>query len=111
MRVLGPIVGDISTGRRQPQPESSSRLPAADHLRRYQVDDLTAHAGNEMAVGGPDSDIDILVDLDRPAGLLKLASLQNYLAAILECEVDVVPRDSVRPQLEGRINREALRVL
>jgi predicted nucleotidyltransferase len=60
---------------------------------------------------GPNSDVDILVDLERPAGLLSLARLQNYLATLLGREVDVVPRDGVRPQLEARIGREALRVL
>ena len=60
---------------------------------------------------GPDSDVDILVDLERPAGLLKLGHLQNYLRTLLRREVDVIPRDSVRTQLEGRIAREALRVL
>lgn len=57
------------------------------------------------------SDVDILVDLERPAGLLKLGHLHNFLAAILEREVDVVPRESVRPQVERRISQEALRVL
>jgi uncharacterized protein len=60
---------------------------------------------------GPNSDVDILVDLERPAGLLSLARLQNHLASLLGRRVDVVPRDSVRPQLEARIGREALRVL
>jgi predicted nucleotidyltransferase len=60
---------------------------------------------------GPNSDVDILVDLERPAGLLSFARLQNYLASLLGRKVDVVPRDSVRPQLEARIGREALRVL
>jgi len=58
-----------------------------------------------------DSDIDILVDLERPAGLLKHAHLENYLAALLGRAVDVVPRESVRPELEARITREAVRVL
>jgi predicted nucleotidyltransferase len=59
----------------------------------------------------PDSDIDILVDLERPAGLLKHAQLENYLMALLEHDVDLMPRDSVRPQLQTRIAREARRVL
>jgi len=60
---------------------------------------------------GPDSDVDILVEVERPAGLLRFAHLQNYLETVLGREVDLVPSDSVRPQLEGRISREALRVL
>lgn len=60
---------------------------------------------------GPDSDVDILVEVERPAGLLRFAHLQNYLETVLGREVDLVPTDSVRPQLESRISREALRVL
>ncbi len=58
-----------------------------------------------------DSDIDILVDLERPAGLLKHAHLENYLTAMLGRAVDVVPRNSVRPELEDGITCEAVRVL
>ena len=60
---------------------------------------------------GPDSDIDILVDLERPTGLFKSGHVHNYLVAALGREVDVVPRDRVRPQLEGRIIQETLRIL
>lgn len=60
---------------------------------------------------GPRSDIDVLVGLERPAGLLKFAHVQNYLTTVLEREVDVVPRESVRPQLQASIEREAVRVL
>lgn len=60
---------------------------------------------------GTDSDVDILADLERPAGLLKYALLENYLATLLRREVDLVPRDSVRPELRDAILREAVRVL
>lgn len=60
---------------------------------------------------GPNSDIDILVDLERPAGLLKYAHIENYLESLLECEVDLVPYASVRPEMKDRIVREAVRVL
>lgn len=56
-------------------------------------------------------DSDIVVALERPAGLVKHANLQNYLAALLEPEVDVGPRTSIRPELENQITREAVRVL
>jgi predicted nucleotidyltransferase len=60
---------------------------------------------------GADSDIDILADLERPAGLLKYARLEHYLESLLGREVDLVPYDSVRSDLKGRIFREAVRVL
>lgn len=59
---------------------------------------------------GPDSDVDILVEVERPAGLLMIAHSQHYLATVLGREVDLVPSGSVRPQLVGRISREALSV-
>lgn len=59
---------------------------------------------------GPDGDVDILVEVERPAGLLRFAHVWNYFATVLGREVDLVPSDSIRPQLEGRISREALNV-
>jgi predicted nucleotidyltransferase len=60
---------------------------------------------------GLDSDIDILVELQRPAGLLKYARLQNYLAGLLGRKVDLVSRSDVRPELRERVTAESVRVL
>ncbi len=50
---------------------------------------------------GPGSDVDLLVEFDRPIGL--------FLEQLLGCRVDLVMRDAVKPQLRDRIFSEAVR--
>ncbi len=56
----------------------------------------------------PDSDIDILVDLDRsvPVGLLKYAGMINELESILGRKVDLVAEGSIKPFAKDSINRD-----
>ena len=56
----------------------------------------------------PDSDIDILVDLDRsvPIGLLHYAGMANALESRLGRKVDLVASGSVKPFAQSNINRD-----
>ena len=60
----------------------------------------------------PDSDIDILVDLDSsvPMGLLQFASMMNHLERLLGRKVDLVANGSVKPFAQERINKEKVLV-
>ncbi|MCH8627750.1 helix-turn-helix domain-containing protein [Arsenicicoccus piscis] len=57
---------------------------------------------------GPDSDVDLLVDLAPGGGLFALAGLERELAEILGVEVDVSPVDSLKPRVRDRAEREAI---
>jgi predicted nucleotidyltransferase len=57
----------------------------------------------------PDSDVDLLVEFDRPIGLFHFFRVQRRLEQILGCRVDLVMRDAVKPQLRERIFGEAVR--
>ncbi len=49
---------------------------------------------------GPDSDIDLLVDLDvRTHGLLPLGAMADELSALLGEKVDVAPADALAPHV------------
>ena len=56
------------------------------------------------------SDIDILVEFEKPVSLLKIVSLENYLSDITGIKVDVVPQKNVRPELKEFILQEAVLV-
>jgi predicted nucleotidyltransferase len=58
---------------------------------------------------GPDSDVDLLVDFDKPIGLFHFSRVQRRLEEILGCRVDLVMRDAVKRQLRDRIFAEAVR--
>lgn len=58
----------------------------------------------------PDSDIDVLIDLDpqRPMGLFEYARLKLYVAALLGGSADVVNRKTLKPLLKEAIVRDAV---
>jgi predicted nucleotidyltransferase len=58
---------------------------------------------------GPASDVDLLVDFDRPIGLFHFFRVQRRLEEILGCKVDLVMREAVKRQLRDRIFAEAVR--
>jgi predicted nucleotidyltransferase len=62
-----------------------------------------SYARNEA---GRDSDLDILVKLDRKRTLLDLIALRLELAEKLKMKVDVVTYDSLSPLLRSRILKE-----
>jgi predicted nucleotidyltransferase/DNA-binding XRE family transcriptional regulator len=56
----------------------------------------------------PDSDIDLLVDLDAGRGLLDLAELRDALSDLLGEQVDVVTLELLRPEVAEAAAAEAV---
>jgi predicted nucleotidyltransferase len=83
-----------------------------EELRRdFGVESIALFGSAARGDAGPSSDIDILVDVQRPISLFRLVALQLRLQDILQApKVDVVMRDAIFPKLRERILAEALRV-
>lgn len=58
----------------------------------------------------PESDLDILVDFERPIGLLKFVDLKLTLSDLLGVEVDLVMKSALKPRIGKRILQEVIRV-
>ncbi len=56
----------------------------------------------------PDSDVDLLVEFERPIGLFHFFRVQRRLEEILGNRVDLVMRDAVKQRLRDRILAEAV---
>jgi len=56
------------------------------------------------------SDVDLLVAFARPVGLFGLYALQDYLAQLLDCAVDVGTLDSLKPRMRARVLAESIHV-
>lgn len=56
------------------------------------------------------SDVDLLVEFDRPVGLFGLIALQNHLSQVLHCAVDVGTRASLKPRMRSKIIAECIDV-
>ena len=59
---------------------------------------------------GEHSDVDLLVEFDRPVGLFGLFSLQDRLEEILGCSVDLGTPNSLKPRIRAEVMREAVHV-
>jgi predicted nucleotidyltransferase len=83
-----------------------------EELRRdFGVESIALFGSAARGDAGPSSDIDILVDVQRPISLFRLVALQLRFQEILHApKVDVVMRDAIFPGLRDRILAEALRV-
>jgi len=56
------------------------------------------------------SDVDLLVEFDRPVGYFGLFALQDYLENLLGCSVDLGTPDSLKPYIKERIMGEIVHV-
>ena len=56
------------------------------------------------------SDVDLLVEFDRPVGYFGLFALQDYLESLLGCSVDLGTVNSLKPRLRERVMGELIRV-
>ena len=57
---------------------------------------------------GPDSDLDLLVDMQPGKGLLDMGGLLMDLQDLLGCRVDVVTKKGLRDRIRERVLREAV---
>ncbi len=56
------------------------------------------------------SDVDLLVEFERPVGYFGLFALQDYLEDLLGCPVDLGTLDSLKPYIKERVIGELIRV-
>ena len=60
---------------------------------------------------GHGSDVDLLVEFDKPVGLFSFLELQEHLEALLGCGVDLGTPNSLKPRLRDRVMTEAVHVI
>jgi len=60
---------------------------------------------------GPESDVDVLVELDeaRPMGLFQYARVKLYIEEILGGNADIANRTTLKPLLRDHILKDAVR--
>ena len=83
-----------------------------DYFRQEPVERAWIFGSFSRMEERPDSDVDILVDLDAssPIGLLQYAGMINRLEALLGRKVDLVAKDSVKPFARESVNRDKVLV-
>jgi predicted nucleotidyltransferase/DNA-binding XRE family transcriptional regulator len=97
-------IPDTPLGRRLRQRRRSVLACAARHGASNVRVFGSAARGEDQA----ESDVDLVVDLDRNTGLFSLEALRRELSEILGVSVDVAPSDSLRPRVREVVEREAI---
>ncbi|MEI7850067.1 MAG: nucleotidyltransferase family protein [Chloroflexota bacterium] len=80
-------------------------------LIQHGVESLAVFGSLARGEGSQDSDIDLLVDFNRPVGLFEFTRLKHYLEKLTGQRVDLVTRDALRPAMREVILSEALCII
>lgn len=81
-----------------------------DLKRRYPLRQIGVFGSYARGEQRPNSDLDIIVDLDLAPGLtlIDLARLEGELSESLGLPVEVAIKDALKPRIEKRILAEAI---
>jgi predicted nucleotidyltransferase len=79
-------------------------------VKRFGITRLAVFGSTVRNKAKPESDIDILVDFDRPATSKQYFGMQFYLEDILATPVDLVTVKAMRLELRPFIENEAVNV-
>lgn len=78
-------------------------------IRRFGVRELGVFGSFARDEQGPDSDVDVLVDLKRET-FRDYMGLLSFLEALFGRKVDLVMKDTIKPIIRNRILRETVYV-
>ena len=58
----------------------------------------------------PDSDLDMLIEFDRPIGFIRFMRLENVLSELSGIRVELVTKNALKPHIGQRILQEVVYV-
>ena len=82
----------------------------AELVKRFGVKSLSLFGSVARNEATSASDVDLLVEFNRPVGYFGLFALQDYLENLLGCPVDLGTPDSLKPYIKERVMGEMIRV-
>ncbi len=80
-----------------------------DQLQQYSVKALFLFGSVARDAPHPKSDVDLLVEFEKPVGLFTFLGLKRYLEDILDCSVDLGTPNSLKPAIKETVLKEAVR--
>jgi hypothetical protein len=81
-----------------------------DLLDKYGVKEIGIFGSYVRNENKKNSDIDILVELEKPMGFFKFVRLERYLSELLGAKVDLVTKNALKPHIGQRILAEVIYV-
>jgi len=88
-----------------------------DILRKHKEELRRMYCVKEIGIFGsyvreearPDSDVDILVEFERPIGFFKFLELEEYLTKLIGVKVDLVSKKALKPYIGRQILKEIVK--
>ena|SRR5215213_11811408 len=92
-----------------PEVLKKSRNKIAEICRRYQIRELSLFGSQARGDSTAKSDFDFLVEFQPEAriGFITLGKIQGELERIVQTQVDLVPKDGLKPLLKKPVLSEA----
>jgi predicted nucleotidyltransferase len=84
------------------------RSAIVETAARYGARNVRVFGSVARGTAGPESDVDLLVDMEPGRGLFAFGALWESLQELLGCEVDLVTERNLRPALRDPVLRQAL---
>ncbi len=82
-----------------------------DELRQqYGLKEIGVFASYVKEAQREDSDLDILVEFEKPVGFVKFLQLENRLSDLLGVKVEIVTKKALKPFIGKRILQEVIYV-
>ena len=78
--------------------------------QKFGVKSLALFGSVSRDESGSVSDVDLLVEFNRPVGYFGLFALQDHLESLLGCKVDLGTLNSLKPRIRVRVIGECMRV-
>jgi uncharacterized protein len=80
------------------------------HLHLLGVKSLNLFGSVARDQATAESDVDILIELNEPAGFFEFFQIQHYLEDLLQCPIDLGTIDSLKEHLREPVLNEVIRV-
>ena len=82
-----------------------------DELKeKYSVKEIGIFGSFARGEAKEDSDVDILVEFEKPIGLFKFLELEEYLSNLIGREVDLVSKKALKPNIGKHILEEVVTI-
>jgi hypothetical protein len=86
------------------------RTALPDLRQRWPIRSLALFGSVVRGDAGPDSDLDVLVEFERPVTLSAFLALEDELAHLAARRVDLVSTRALKPHIGRRVRAEAMPV-
>lgn len=81
-----------------------------DLRQRYGITNLAVFGSVVRGEAREDSDVDIVADVPLSLNFIKLMEAELYIADLLGCDVDLIPRGEIRQEFRSHILDEAVAI-